>query len=360
MGKYLKVFSFYTIIYFIILSILIILTELTFGYWLDEYNFGPEMRGKRIQKIIINNNSKRISFFKDFYGFRIKDENINEQYDPSIVKVVFNGGSTSEEMFLNYDDTIVGNLNKFLKDDNKDIKIYNGAVSGKSLVGNVNEFSSWFKNIPNFNPAIMIYYIGLNDRYIRKKSERWHDYEIKKNFLENFYWNITQKSILWELLKKAKDKFFYTEVLADKYFTFSKEGLKELAKNKIIKYDEAKLLYKEEEITKNEMLIINNFKKNLYKLKEQLNEWDIKPIFITQITNDINGDKILFFLNNELKEFCKINDYFVIKLDEIIKEPLYDSFIDTAHTNEAGSKKIAKIIYPYISDFLKINLVSNN
>ena len=58
MGKYLKVFSFYTIIYFIILSILIILTELTFGYWLDEYNFGPEMRGKRIQKIIINNNSK--------------------------------------------------------------------------------------------------------------------------------------------------------------------------------------------------------------------------------------------------------------------------------------------------------------
>ena len=104
------------------------------------------------------------------------------------------------------------------------------------------------------------------------------------------------------IIKKAKDKFFYTEVLADKYFTFSEEGLKELAKNKIIQYDEAKLLYKEEEITNNEMLIINNFK-NLYKLKEQLNEWDIKPIFITQITNDINGDKILFFLNNELKEF---------------------------------------------------------
>ena len=56
---------------------------------------------------------------------------------------------------------------------------------------------------------------------------------------------------------------------------------KRIAKNKIIQYDEAKL-YKEEEITNNEMLIINNFKKNLYKLKEQLNEWDIKPIFITK------------------------------------------------------------------------------
>ena len=163
---------------------MIILIELTFGYWFDEYNFGPEMRGKRIQKIIINNNSKKISFFKDFYGFRIKDENINEQYDPSIVKVVFNGGSTSEEMFLNYDDTIVGNLNKFLKDDNKDIKIYNGAVSGKSLVGNVNEFSRWFKNIPNFNPDIMIYYIGLNDRYIRKKVRDGMIMKLKKIFLK--------------------------------------------------------------------------------------------------------------------------------------------------------------------------------
>ena len=38
-----------------------------------------------------------------------------------------------------------------------------------------------------------------------------------------------------------------------------------------------------------------------------------------------------------------MNNYFVIKLDEIIKEPLYNSFIDTAHTNKIGSKKLLKL-----------------
>ena len=93
----------------------------------------------------------------------------------------------------------------------------------------------------------------------------------------------------------------------------------------------------------------------MYDLKK-LDEWNLKPIFITQITNDINGDKILF-LNNELKKFSKKNDYLIIKLDEIIETPLRRSFVDTAHTNKNGSEKIAKIIYPFISDFLSTNLL---
>ena len=54
-------------------------------------------------------------------------------------------------------------------------------------------------------------------------------------------------------------------------------------------------MYKKSEITNNERIIIDNFKKNLRILKGKLNKWNIKPIFITQIINDINGDKILFF-----------------------------------------------------------------
>ena len=39
----------------------------------------------------------------------------------------------------------------------------------------------------------MIYYIGLNDRYIHQK--RWHDYEEELNFLQNLYAYITQNSL---------------------------------------------------------------------------------------------------------------------------------------------------------------------
>ena len=299
---------------------------------------------------------KTFFFFKDFYGFRSNKENIYEKYDASKIEVVFNGGSTAEEMFLNYNHTIVGNLNRFLQNDNIDINIYNAAVSGKSLVGNINEFSVWFEKIPNFKPKIMIYYIGLNDRYIRKKK-RWHDYEEERDFFKNLYAHISQNSILWELSKKAKYLFLNEEVLMDQYFTFSEDQRKELAKNKIIRYKKAKQLYKKKNLGETEKIIINNFKNNLYDLKKKLDQWNVKPIFITQITNDINGDKILFFLNNELKKFSEKNDYLIIKLDEIIDSPLTNSFVDTAHTNKNGSVKIANIIYPFISDFLSTNLL---
>ena len=78
------------------------------------------------------------------------------------------------------------------------------------------------------------------DIFIKK---RWHDYEEELNFLQNLYAYITQNSILWNYLKN-KTSFFEKEVLMDQYFTFTEEQRKQLAKNKIIKYEEAKLLYK--------------------------------------------------------------------------------------------------------------------
>ena len=67
--------------------------------------------------------------------------------------------------------------------------------------------------------------------------------------------------------------------------------------------------------------LLTTFKINLEKLKNQLNKFDIKPIFITQIKYDINGQEVLYLLNEELKEFSKKNDYHIIKLDELINYP---------------------------------------
>ena len=101
-----------------------------------------------------------------------------------------------------------------------------------------------------------------------------------------------------------------------------------------------------------EKKIVNNFKINLEKLKNQLNKFDIKPIFITQIKYDINGQEVLYLLNEELKEFSKKNDYHIIKLDELINYPLNNSFIDTVHTNKKGSNEISRILYPELKKIL--------
>ena len=64
---------------------LIIGSDLIFGYWFKEYNFGPQLRGKRIQKIIFNHNNEKTTYLRDFYGFR-ENNNIYEKYDASKIK----------------------------------------------------------------------------------------------------------------------------------------------------------------------------------------------------------------------------------------------------------------------------------
>ena len=269
-----------------ILLSLVVLIELIFGYWFKDYNFGPELRGKRMQKIIFNHKNEKTIYLRDFYGFR-ENHNIYEKYDASKIKIIFNGGSTADEMYLNYNDTIVGNLNSFLIEDNINLKIYNASISGKSLKGHVQEFKSWFQNIPNFRPDIMIYYFGINDRIVRK--DRWNDFKLNLNFYEKIFWNITQKSFVWEKIKYVKDTFFFSQ--RDKYFTDDKKIIEKLERGEFISYDFAKINYKLDNEEQKE--IINIYKKNLEKLKDQITLFDIKPIFITQIRYDINWQKIL-------------------------------------------------------------------
>ena len=322
---------------------LIIAIDLIFGYWFDNYNFGPNMRGKRIQKIIFHNEDKKTYYFRDFYGFR-EDGDIYKKYDASKIKLIFNGGSTGDEMHLNYDDTIVGIINSNFQKDKLIPKIYNASLSGKSLKGHVNEFSYWFKKIPNFKPNIIIYYFGINDRHTI--NNRWHDYETNYTLFNVIIDNISQKSFFWEKLKIIKDRYFFTQENLGKYYSDDQDLLKRLKEGRIILYNEAKEKYNTKNA--NDILIIKNFKKNLLHLKKNLDHWKIIPIFITQITYDVNGDKLLFFLNLELKKFADKNNFDIIKLDELIKEPLINSFVDEVHTNSKGSEKIANIIYPLL------------
>ncbi|WP_023648937.1 hypothetical protein [Candidatus Pelagibacter ubique] len=343
MPKLIKLFS----INLIVFLFLIICSDLIFGYWFNDYNFGPQLRGKRIQKIVFSHNDQKTIYLRDFYGFR-EDKNIYEKYNASKIKIIFNGGSGGDEMYLNYNDTIVGNINNYLNKDDINLKVYNASLSGKSLKGHIQEFRSWFQNIPNFKPDIIIYYFGLNDRSI--KPDRWHDFKYELNFFEKIYWNITQKSFFYEKIKFIKDSFFFSERDRGKYFTDDQELIKKLKSNEFVSYDFAKINFKLDTIE--EKKIIDNYKNNLEKLKDQLNLFKIKPIFITQITYDINGQEILYLLNKELKKFSKNNDYDIIKLDELITAPLNNSFADTVHTNKKGSKEISEFLYPRLKKIL--------
>ena len=61
--------------------------------------------------------------------------------------IIFVGGSTINQKFLNYEDTIVGRLQKRFEK----IKIINAGVDGMSILGHINSFELWFDKINNFD-----------------------------------------------------------------------------------------------------------------------------------------------------------------------------------------------------------------
>lgn len=336
--KVFKIF-FYQIL---LLFTLLICTEIFMGYWFDNHNFGPQMRGKRMQKQRIVFNDKETVYFRDYYGFR-ENDNIYRPYDASKIKIVFNGGSTTDETKLDYRDTIVGIINDKLKSDKYDKKIFNAGLNGKSLLGHINEFREWFDNIKNFKPDIIIYYIGINDTFDDIKA--FSDFNLELNLINKLIFEVTQKSYFYEKLIFIKNKFFRTEI---NYY----EDLKKNKNENFISFNQMKEEALKINVDKNIISKVDLYIKKLRILKKELDLRSIQPIFITQINYEGNSNKTLFFINEATKNFATENNYKVIKLDEMINFPVHDFFVDRHHTNKNGSRKIANLIYSDIYKFI--------
>ena len=105
MGKYLTKIAFINFLVFLT-SILII--EIFFGHWFSEHGFGPYMREHRLKKnpitLLYNNTQYNYIYKRNYHGFR------GEEIDPSKIKAVIIGGSTTDERYKPYEFTITHNL----------------------------------------------------------------------------------------------------------------------------------------------------------------------------------------------------------------------------------------------------------
>ena len=328
----------------IILLALLVLGESIFGYWFTKDNFGIYMKSERDKnwKTSSTFNNKEYSFFykRNFYGFR------GDEFNPKNVKVIFEGGSTSNQRFTPENLTIVGQLNQKFLSEKINVNIYNASTDGKSLRGIIYDFIHWFPRINNLNPEYVIFYLGINEHLVadesgvyefdlnieKKKFDRFRDYIKNNSFFYRRYMTIKKKYFP----KDTSGYFFNNEKLYDN-FTYTS-------------YNQAKNFKREISEKDNKLLI--QLDKRLLVLKNIVKSNNLIPIFITQVAYDGLRDQKLFLVNERLKKFSIHNNYHLIKLDEIIEMELYD-FYDTTHTTPKGSKKIAETIYPYLVKFLK-------
>ena len=243
---------------FIIFFALILFIECIFGYWFKANNFGIYMRSERNRNDLINvtlyDNKYTFYYKRNFYAFR------GDEFDPSDVEVVFEGGSTGNQRFTPEEYTIVGNLNKYFKKDNSEIFIYNASTDGKTTRGYVNDFLYWFPKIPNFNPKFFIFYTGINDRAFQHKH---YDFKFATIRLKKLRDYIKNNSIILGLIKKIENKYF--PQLIDVYEVSNKE----LYKNFVyVNFEEAKKKHSENNLTEDEKNLLLTFKARLKNLKK--------------------------------------------------------------------------------------------
>ena len=328
----------------IILLVLLVLGESIFGYWFTKDNFGIYMKSERDKnwKTSSTFNNKEYSFFykRNFYAFR------GDEFNPKNVKVIFEGGSTSNQRFTPENLTIVGQLNQKFLSEKINVNIYNASTDGKSLRGIIYDFIHWFPRINNLNPEYVIFYLGINEHLVADESGVYEfDLNIEKKKFDRFRDYIKNNSFFYRRYMKIKKKYFPKDTSG--YF-FNNEKLYD--NFTYTSYNQAKNFKREISEEDNKLLI--QLDKRLLVLKNIVKSNNLIPIFITQVVYDGLRDQKLFLVNERLKKFSIHNNYHLIKLDEIIEMEL-DDFYDIMHTTPKGSKKIAETIYPYLVKFLK-------
>ena len=322
---------------------LILLFELFFGYWFKNDNFGIYIRDQRnVEKkfdIIHNDNNYRYTFKRNSLGF------IGEEIDPKKIKIVFEGGSTGEQLFTPPEYRLVDQFNLYFENDKIDIKIINASKGGKTTRGYYNDFENWFPKIKNFNPKVFIFYTGHNDASL--KLPKHFDNIKRDNFFDQIEDYIKNNSIIYELKVKIQNQYFGK--IRINYGLYEKDLYDDY---KYINYQKAKQKFNFANLNLEEKNLLNNFEKNLLNLDKKIIETKVVPIFITQVRFNGISTKTLFLVNETLKEFCRLRNYHIIKLDEIVEGFEKNDFYDKIHPGINGSQKISKILFPYLKDIL--------
>ncbi len=339
MHKIIKIIFYNLIIFFSLL----ILSEIIFGYWFTKDNFGIHMRQERnknwytISKM--NNIEYKFYYKRNFYGFR------GEEFDPKEVKILWSGGSTSNQRYTPEELTIVGRLNKKFSSDGINIKIFNAGRDGKTLNGVIYDFNHWFTKIKNFRPEFVVLLLGVNERSLAQDiDERQFDVSTQEKKIDRTKDYFKNNSFFYSKYKKIANKYFPKNT--NGYFLDSK---KLYTNFEYVDYKKAKNLKRT--ISEKDQKIVVQLEKRLLILKKKFKLNKIKPLIITQVTYSGLSDQKLFLVNEKIKEFSKDNDWPIIKLDELIKMDPYD-FYDEVHTTPKGSEKISNLIYPYLKEIL--------
>lgn len=329
----------------IVFFLFLIIIEIFFGSWFKNnfaFKLSSERNINRLYQFNFSNHKGTSRYIRDNNGFRTNGEKII----PSKIDIVFSGGSTTNQKFLNYNDTIVAGIQDYFKN----LKIVNAGIDGLSIKGHINSFDFWFDKIKNLNPKYYIFYVGINDQNLLSQKTRDVDLFEESSFKNN----------LKEFMES--NSFFYKNFRLLKTYSYLKFGYKKginIVNKDGVVYGErsSKKFINYNEFEKNGGSIDKNysdlFMNHLINLTEKTRKRGAKIIYITQISGS-GVNKELYSAAETIMQHCKSEELICINLAKN-SALSYDDFYDELHLNVVGSKKVTN----YLVEELKKNLILN-
>lgn len=349
----------------------IIFLELIFGGWIfSGDNWEKTQSLNIIRNSIIkfstaklyNSDSDSITYTRNSFGLR------DNCKDPSYIRILSVGGSTTDQRYINDGETYQDILQNYLQNYlSADYCISNAGVDGHSTIGHNASFETWFPLIPDLKPDFILLYIGINDAKFYSDKVIDDNHLLKKKSWRNL-------SAFYKLYLSGFA--FYKSKISNSY----QSGHGVIIPSPVIQSPghgrnlrtEAQYLVSEITPGAHSQILLNSdkFESYLSKVLAHIDNMGAKPICVSQphlyainIKGQLRGLNSAFSSNdklyngldyyasiNEINRRMKIN---CIKNDGIFIDAAKfnftrDDFYDAEHMTPSGAKKLGL----YLADSL--------
>lgn len=343
---------------FIFLFILLLLLELFFGSWVFKknnlHNLGiPKDVKFKYSCNLYGDSSQLINYTRDKYGLRGKSS-FNAPHKINILTV---GGSTTDQRYIDDNHTWQENLQTMFK--NKIIS--NAGIDGHSTAGHITAFYKWFFSIKNLKPDFILFYIGVNDVFI-KKNKKVDVSDFSNQFDFSNY--IKSNSAIYSIYRKTLGVYnARIRNVGHKKIDFT-----------LISYTN-QMSMNEDQIKYYKFFFLKGFRNRIKELIYLSKRLGARPIFITQPAyyykyekskilgvskkiyvddslslNGVDYHYVLSMQNKEIKKLIE-NPKFAVNLADT---KIFDDsdFYDFTHSTKEGSKKISNLIFNEINSII--------
>jgi len=148
-----------------VFAVCLLVLELVFGDWINPNRVKRLMVPRSIDKEysvdgLYETDRETIRYTRDVHGLR------GTFADPAEIDILTVGGSTTDQRYIDNDDTWQAVIQQCFAADGKTVFVANAGVDGQSTFGHLKSFDWWFPHVPGLRPTVVLFYVGVNDFYI--------------------------------------------------------------------------------------------------------------------------------------------------------------------------------------------------